>query len=384
MGSKIAQIKVHTHCHELGGKIWNPSIRWTDKYAVFVTLHDSGGKVGLGECWCFDAAPDALVAYLRTEVTPHFLGQALTDVPLIAGELFEKATLTARHGILASALAGIDIAMCDLTAKHENTPLWRTLNKDGSGAAHLYASGGLYGEGKSVDDLCDEIASHAAQGFALSKMKIGALSVQEDTARVKAVLAALPESAKLIIDGVYSYSCDDALRLFEALPAERIEAFQSPTKAWNYTGMAHLTKAGVPVMATEAEYRPEVHDWLINEVGVAFLQTAPIAVGGLTQIAVLADKVKETQTRLSLEVSSTAIALMAAVHAAAAYPEIAHVEYHTIHSVFFDALALGHGTGEPFKVTPPGKPGLGISLPDNDVSVAFEGRTSGPAPKDAA
>ena len=147
--------------------------------------------------------------------------------------------------------------------------------------------------------------------------------------------------------------------------------------------MAHLTKAGVPVMATEAEYRPEVHDWLIEEVGVAFLQTAPIAVGGLSQIDVLATKVKDTQTRLSLEISSTAIALMAAVHAAAADAEVAHVECHTIHTVYFDALDLGHDTDKPFRVTPPDKPGLGISLPDTDVSVAFEG-TSDPAPKDAA
>lgn len=382
MSSKITRIKVSTHCNKLGGKIWNPSIRWTDKYAVFVTLHDSAGNVGFGECWCFDAAPDALVAYLRTEVTPHFLGQALTDVPRIARWLFEKSTLTARHGILSSALAGIDIAMWDLKAKHENTPLWRTLNKGGSGCAQLYASGGLYGEGKSVDDLCKEMTSHAERGFALSKMKIGALSVQEDTARVKAVLAVLPDAAKLIVDGVYSYSCDDALRLFEALPPERIEAFQSPTKAWDYAGMAHLTKAGVPVMATEAEYRSELHDRLIEEVGVAFLQTAPIAVGGLSQVVMLAHKVTKTQTRLSLEISSSAIALMAAVQAAAACPEIAHVEYHTVHTVFFDALELEQRKDEPFRVTAPDKPGLGISLQDTEVSVAFE-ETSDTSPKDA-
>lgn len=384
MSATITQIKIHTHCNALGGKIWNPSIRWTDKYAVFVTLHDSAGKVGVGECWCFDAAPDALVAYLRTEVTPHFLGYALKDVPAIARNLFNKATLTARHGILASALAGIDIAMWDLTAQHQDAPLWRKLNQDGSGTAYLYASGGLYGEGKSTGDLCNEMASLAARGFALSKMKIGALSVQEDLARVKAVLAALPQTAKLIIDGVYSYSSEDALRMFEELPTDRIEAFQSPTKAWDYAGMARLTKAGVPVMATEAEYRTELQDRLVEEVGVAFLQTAPIAVGGLTQIAMLADKVKGTQTRLSLEVSSTAIALMAAIHAAAAHPEIGHVEYHTIHSVFFDALERVQSMGDPSKTPPPDTPGLGISLPDNDVSVVFEGRTSSPAPEDAA
>jgi D-arabinonate dehydratase len=214
-------------------------------------------------------------------------------------------------------------------------------------------------------------------------MKIGALSLKEDIARVNAVLTALPKTAKLILDGVYSYSSDDALRIFEALPVERIEAFQSPTKSWDYKGMARLTKAGVPVMATEAEYRPELHDRLIEEVGVRFLQTAPVAIGGVSQIAVLANKVTGTQTRLSLEVSSTAIAFMAAVHAAAAHPAVAHVEYHTIHTVFFDKLELTQRKDAPSRATPPDKPGLGISLPKTGVSVAFED-VSSTSPKDAA
>ena len=383
MSSVLARIKVHTHCNDLGGKIWNPSIRWTKKYSVFVTLHDSADKVGLGECWCFDTAPDALVAFLRTEVIPHFLGQALVDVPGIASRLFEKATLTARHGMLASALAGVDIAMWDLKAQHENAPLWSSMNPGGTGIAQLYASGGLYGEGKTTNDLCTEMSAFAARGFALSKMKIGALSLKEDIARVNAVLTALPKTAKLILDGVYSYSSDDALRIFEALPVERIEAFQSPTKSCDYKGMARLTKAGVPVMATEAEYRPELHDRLIEEVGVRFLQTAPVAIGGVSQIAVLANKVTATQTRLSLEVSSTAIAFMAAVHAAAAHPAVAHVEYHTIHTVFFDKLELTQRKDAPSRATPPDKLGLGISLPKTGVSVAFED-VSSTSPKDAA
>lgn len=383
MNVTISHIAVHTHCNDLGGKIWNPAIRWTNKHSVFVTLQDSSGKTGVGECWCFDTAPDALVAYLRTEVVPHFLGATVGAVSQITQKLIEKATLTARHGILASALAGIDIAAWELRAKHAGQPVWRRMSASGPGDAHVYASGGLYGKDKSTEDLCREMADQAALGFDLFKMKVGALSRDQDIARVKAVLNAVPDDAKLIIDGVYSYADDEALRLFEALPPERIEAFQSPTKAWNYAGMARLTKRGVPVMATEAEYRPELHDRLIEDACVAFLQTAPIAAGGISRVSALADKVASTQTRLSLEVSSTAIALMAAVQAAAAHPAIAHVEYHTVHTVFFDALRLRRSDANRSRVVPPDDPGLGVSLPSDGVLVAFE-ETSDPTPKDAA
>lgn len=369
MSSRISRISVLTHCNDLGGKIWNPAIRWTKKYAVFVCIEDDAGLQGIGECWCFDTAPDALLAFLRTEVIPHFLGALVEDASDLSETLIARATLTARHGILASALSGIDIASWDLSAQHKNQPIWKSLAPASNGTVALYASGGLYGEGKTPDLLADEMAGHALRGFKLSKMKVGGETIQTDVARILRVLSALPNDAKLIIDGVYSYSADDAFRVFDALPQNRIEAFQSPTKAWDYAGMAHLSKAGVPVMATEAEYRPELHQMLIEDARVAFLQTAPIACGGISRVKAMSDMVAGTPTRLSLEVSSTAVALMAACQIAASDPVIAHVEYHSVHRVFFDALRLQKHTDNRYSL--PNDPGLGITLPNDDISTAY-------------
>ncbi|MGY3439776.1 MULTISPECIES: mandelate racemase/muconate lactonizing enzyme family protein [unclassified Marinovum] len=361
---RIARATLATHANDIGGKLWNPAIRWTVKHAVFVVLEDDAGNAGLGECWCFDAAPDALLAFLRTEVLPHFEGAELSDVEGIAARLIDRATLTARHGILLSALSGIDLAVWDLRSRQSNLPLWQALNATGSGAVSLYASGGLYGEGKSDQDLAREMAGFAAQGFPLSKMKIGGLSISEDLARVNAVLSALPPEARLIIDGVYSYTATEARAIYEALPQGRIEAFQSPLKAYDIAGMAELSRAGVPVMALEAEYRREVHALLVHEARVAFLQTAPIASGGVTGVRALANLCSGTDTRLSLEVSSTGVALMAACHIAAAEPLVAHVEYHSVHRVFFNDFGLGPEGFDPRKFTLPATPGFGVSLPD--------------------
>ncbi|WP_299412274.1 enolase C-terminal domain-like protein [uncultured Sulfitobacter sp.] len=369
MSAKITRISVFTHCNDLGGKIWNPAIRWTKKYAVFVCIQDDTGRQGLGECWCFDTAPDALLAFVRTEMIQHFLGTSLEDMADISNTMITRATLTARHGILASALSGIDIAMWDLRAQHARQPIWKTLSPNACGTVNLYASGGLYGTGKTLAMLADEMAGHAQRGFKLSKMKVGGETIQTDVARVHAVLDVLPPDTKLIIDGVYTYCADDALRVFEALPNDRIEAFQSPTKAWDYDGMAQLSKAGVPVMATEAEYRPELHEKLTHDAQVAFLQTAPIACGGISRVTALSRLVADTPTRLSLEVSSTAVALMAACQIAAADPMIAHVEHHSVHSVFFDTLRLQKQANNRHSL--PDEPGLGITLPSTDVSTAY-------------
>lgn len=368
--SRIARITLATHANDLGGKLWNPAIRWTLKHAVFVMIEDDAGNRGLGECWCFDTAPDALLAFLRTEVLPHFDGADLNEVGGITAGLIDRATLTARHGILTSAVSGIDLAVWDLRSRRDGVPLWQCLNPAGRGTADLYASGGLYGQGKTTDDLVAEMVGFAAQGFGLSKMKIGGLSIEDDLFRVKAVLSALPPEAKLIIDGVYSYTAQDALAIYRALPEGRIEAFQSPTKAYDIDGMARLSRAGVPVMALEAEYRREVHALLVNTAKIALLQTAPVASGGVAGVRALADLCAGSQTRLSLEVSSTGVALMAACHIAAAENLVAHVEYHTVHQVFFKEFGLDPLGCAPKDFALPNLPGIGVSLPEDITTAA--------------
>ena len=376
--SVITRVSVHSHCNDLGGKVWNPAITWTKKYAVFITLENEQGITGLGECWCFDTSPDVLVAYLRTEICPHIVGKDVQTCYGLYKQLLSRATLTARHGLLASAWSGIDIALWDLQSRENNLPLWKYLASqnsqapDSHGQVYLYASGGLYGENKSVDDLASEMASMNSSGFDIVKMKIGGLSIAEDLVRINAVLESISECSKLIVDGVYSYSETEALKLFNALPANRIDAFQSPVKADELTGMKSLHDAGVPVMATEAEYRCEIHQQLIQSGAVKYLQTAPIACGGIYRLRQLNELISRSaaETLLSLEVSSTAVALMAACHFAASHT-VAHVEYHYLHQVFFDQLNLQPVAGMRGWFTLPDKPGLGMALPESDIQTVF-------------
>ena len=374
--SLVTKLSVYTHCNDLGGKVWNPAIKWTKKFAVFVVLENDSGVTGLGECWCFDTAPDALVAFLRTEVAPHIVGCRCDDYPAIYKKLVNAATLTARHGMLASALSGVDIAMWDMQSRLSDQPLWAYLHSASKrssaadGSMQVYGSGGLYGENKTTAHLVTEMNSMRDSGFSIVKMKIGALSVADDLERVLAVLDGLGDSIKLIIDGVYSYSVEDALEVYGALPASRIEAFQSPIKASDITGMQALCTAGVPVMGTEAEYRDEIHQQLIEQRAVKYLQTAPVACGGFTRL-------NDLSATLSLEVSSTAIALAAACHYAAANDRVAHTEYHYVHQVFMDELALEAVPGRNGWFQLPDKPGLGVTLPLSMVDVQFELAFSG-------
>lgn len=358
--SRIASLAVSTHRNDLGGGLWNPAFRWVEKFAVFVEVADDEGWRGAGECWCFDARPDALVAFLRTEVLPEFIDLPVAEVEERCRRLIGAAALTARHGILSSALSGVDIAVRDLLARRAGVPLWQALGPDATGTAPLYASGGLYGERKGLPELAKEIADMRGKGFAMAKIKVGGLDRESDLARARTALDALPPGGRLIVDGVGSFGSGEALDFYRALPEGRIEAFQSPVAPVDLEGMARLAREGVPVMAGEAEYRPEIHRQLVEEAGVAFLQTAPIASGGVGCLMRLQELVAGGPTRLSLEVSSTAVALMAACHAAAAMPSVAHVEFHYVHQVLFGNLALSPVLESPGLFALPTTPGLGV------------------------
>jgi L-alanine-DL-glutamate epimerase-like enolase superfamily enzyme len=216
-----------------------------------------------------------------------------------------------------------------------------------------------------------------AARFDIVKFKIGALKPEEDLARISAILEAIPANTRLIIDCVYSYSYDQFSRIYEALPRRRIEAIQSPLPAERLRDMARLTAQGVPVMANEAEYRVELHDELIERQAVRFLQVAPVAVGGITRLRQLSIKTVGTSVDLSLEVSSTAIALTVAAQFAASSDQVTHVEHHSIHEVFFDQLTLSKlGTSNRFSLAP-NINGLGILLQRTGVELAFEAEVKG-------
>ena len=366
---KITTGRVFVHTNDLGGRIWNPLVRWTVKYAVFVELETDSGLIGLGECWCFDTKPDSLVAFLKTEVLPHVMGVEVEKLPTIQNALRTRAILTARRGILASALSGIDIAMWDLRAQAAGIPLWKYLNPQASGWIKVYASGGLYESNKDPMALAKELVSYERKGFRIVKMKIGGLTLREDIIRILTAREQLQDHTALIVDAVYSYTRDEALELWTNVSSANVIAFQSPVDATNIEDMHHLCKSGIPVMGIEAEHRIDLLKIIAQTDAVSILQTAPIASGGPSIVKDLCQIAAQKNCCCSLEVSSTAIASFCALQIGAAFPEITHVEIHQVHTVFQELMSFEKLSNGSLQV--PELPGLGVQLPYDQVELSF-------------
>lgn len=364
---RIVDLKVFVHINDLRGKVWNPKIRWTRKHAVLVELTTSEGLTGLGECWCFDTEPDALIAFLASEVVPRVVELEFLLPSDLSGVLTDTTTLSARHGIMASAMSGIDIALWDIAAKANGMPLYRQLGGS-SNRVRVYASGGLYGEGKTAADLVEELAGYVKAGFDTVKLKVGGLAPAADAERVRAVRRGLGEGPRLIVDGVYSFDTESAAAFYRSIADCGIEAFQAPLPADDIAGMNRLVQVhGVPVMGIEAEYRAPIVELLIERRAVDILQIALVACGGIDAARGHLCRAATKAIPVSLEVSSTAVAQMAAFHFGAAHPQVASVEYHMVHRALFDLLPFAPSDIDGGFLVLPETPGLGITLPKERV-----------------
>ncbi len=107
------------------------------------------------------------------------------------------------HGERSVAVGTLDMALWDARAKLEDKPLHRVLaaraGREAEPRVFVYAAGGYYYPGKDLVALRAEMRSYVDRGYTVVKMKIGGASVEEDRARIEAVLAEIGP-ARLAVD----------------------------------------------------------------------------------------------------------------------------------------------------------------------------------------
>lgn len=109
-------------------------------------------------------------------------------------------------GDRAGAVGVLDMSLWDAAAKIEGVPLWRLLSERyNEDKAHdrvpVYATGGHYYPDGDLTALTDEIKGYLDQGYETIKIKCGQHGLDDDCARIEAVLALLDNNgARLAVD----------------------------------------------------------------------------------------------------------------------------------------------------------------------------------------
>jgi L-alanine-DL-glutamate epimerase-like enolase superfamily enzyme len=106
-----------------------------------------------------------------------------------------------------TAIAAIDNALWDILGRAAGLPLYKLLGGL-SNRARTYAGGGYYRSGKDVGELVREIEGYLRMSHRGFKMKVGAMSLEEDLERVRAVRETIGPDCLLAVDvnGAWSYA----------------------------------------------------------------------------------------------------------------------------------------------------------------------------------
>jgi len=232
----------------------------TSIVAVTTDIHRDGAPViGYGFSSIGRFAQSGLI---RERFAPRLLAMVDKDLATADGRTIDPfrawATMMADekpggHGERCVAVGTLDMALWDAAAKIADIPLYQLLGEmTGRPAADatvpVYAGGGYYFPDDDVARLKNEIAGFQAQGFTQTKIKIGALPLTEDLARIEAALSLLPAAA-VAVDAMNGYGRADLPEVAAALAPYALRWFEDICDPLDYTLHAETAAAYTPPIA---------------------------------------------------------------------------------------------------------------------------------------
>jgi L-alanine-DL-glutamate epimerase-like enolase superfamily enzyme len=159
------------------------------------------------------------------------------------------------HGERSVAIGTVDMAVWDAVAKIANQPLSRLLaDRYHAGQVDdrvfVYAAGGYYYPGKDLTALQDEMRSYLDRGYTVVKMKIGGASLDDDLARVEAVLAVVGAGDRLAVDANGRFDLPTAIAYAKALEPYGLFWYEEAGDPLDYALQAELAEHYAGPMAT--------------------------------------------------------------------------------------------------------------------------------------
>lgn len=166
------------------------------------------------------AEPGALVTDDESNLDPHK-----------AWSVMMRGEKPGGHGERAAAVGTIDMAIWDAVAKIEGKPLYQVLAdryRDGQvdERVFVYAAGGYYEPGKTLDVLKNEMHGYLDRGYTVVKMKIGGAPLEEDLRRIEAVLEVVGEGERLAVDANGRFDLETAIQYARALAPYRLRWYE--------------------------------------------------------------------------------------------------------------------------------------------------------------
>ena len=137
------------------------------------------------------------------------------------------------HGDRAGAVAAIELAAWDLKAKLNDEPAYATIastfkRNSNKASVSVYAAGGYYYSGDSLEHLKTELKGYRDEGYTSFKIKIGGNSLDEDIRRIESALEVATDGKALSVDANGRFQLKKALEYARAIRPLNLRWFEEP------------------------------------------------------------------------------------------------------------------------------------------------------------
>lgn len=204
------------------------------------------------------------------------------------------------HGERSYCIGALDTAIWDAHSKVAGKPLWKILSDKYNGGAYdemvlVYPGGGYYNPGKDIETLRTEMRGYREQGYRICKMKVGAVSLNEDMKRVEAAADELGSGENLAVDVNGRFNLEEAIRFGKAVEPLNLAWYEEPGDPLDYALNAELIQNYPHAIATgENLFSHQDMNNLLRYGGmrpeIDWPQPDPTLCYGLTECLVMLDE----------------------------------------------------------------------------------------------
>jgi o-succinylbenzoate synthase len=342
----------------------------TRREGAIVEVMTRQGCSGIGEIaplpeFGGDHLCDALAALssLATQLPGKTLSEAL-------------CLLSAQHeteNIPSSTIYGLESALLDALGKSEGRSIASYLATTPSEVRPGIQVNTVLGTATS--EISIKMAEQArTRGFTCIKIKIGG-DIEKEIARVAAVRTAIGPALHLRLDANEAWSFEQACTILTRCAAYNIQYVEQPLKAEDLAGMRKLRQTvPIPIAADEAVSTLESARRILTWRAADILIIKPQLVGGLRRSQQIIREAAEHGVQCVITSTlESGIGLLAALHLAAATPEITLACGLTTLPLLADDLLSADLPIDNGSLALPGAPGLGMQL-DREALTKFSWR----------
>ncbi|MBV9134026.1 MAG: mandelate racemase [Chloroflexi bacterium] len=319
-----------------------------------VSISTDEGIVGNSFLGSASAGADQFADQVLKRLKPLVIGRDPLDIGAIWQDLWR-----ANRNVDTRSICAVDVALWDIAGKVANLPIHRLLGTCRE-SAPAYASSAVLA---SPQDYVEEAQRFREAGWTAYKIH-PVCRPQEDIAICTAVKRAVSESMVLMLDSMWSYGYEDAVRVGRAIQDLNFYWYEDPLAEDDLYGYTKLkTQLHIPILATE--HLPgglyAYTEW-IRQQGTDMLRGDVALKGGITPLVKIAHLAEAFRMKCEIHHGGNSLNNVANLHVTMAIPNCEYFE------VLQPDAAQKHGLLEDIEVDgrglvhAPTRPGLGYDI----------------------